>query len=90
MANLKLAGYKEKFLEIRKDSKIVEFTQQSRLKKNNCFKLTSCGTYSKKTSYGNSWEMYKVIPIDEKGAAIKLKLAGSYFLIGFYWKRRLN
>jgi hypothetical protein len=84
MANLNLATYSEYYFEIRKDNAIVRFNQQSMIKKNNCFKMTSCGTYSKQTSYGNSWEMFKVVPINEKGEEFKLKLKGQFFLIGFF------
>ena len=48
------------------------------------------GRGGKQTRFGNSWEMYKVIPVDEKGDAIKLKLAGSYFLIGFFHDPFIN
>lgn len=52
--------------------------------------MTSCGKYSKETSYGNSWEMFKIVPVNEKGEEIKLKLSGSYYLIGFFHETDIN
>jgi len=48
------------------------------------------GTYSVSTGYGNSWLMYKIVPINKNGQESKLKLSGYYYLVGFYHHAYIN